>query len=102
MTAVTTSLVGVMQADPARGLSNASAYLELVSRTVFAWIWLRQATIATRALGAGASGDDGDFYRGKVQAARFYFGFELPKHIADAELLLRNDAAAFEMQDAWF
>ena len=102
MTAVTTSLVGLMQADPARGLSNASAYLELVSRTVFAWLWLRQATIATRALGAGASGDDGDFYRGKVQAARFYFGFELPKHVADAELLLRNDAAAFEMQDAWF
>ena len=102
MTTVTTSLVGMMQADPARGLSNATAYLELVSRTVFAWLWLRQATVAARALGAGASGDDVAFYHGKVQAARFYFGFELPKSVADAELLLRNDAAAFEMQDAWF
>ena len=102
MSAVTTSLVGAMMTDATRGLSNASAYLELVSRTVFAWLWLRQATIASRAIAAGARGADADFYRGKVQAARYYFGFELPKHVADAELLLRNDAAAFEMQDAWF
>jgi len=102
MTAVTKSLVGAMMADPTRGLANASAYLDLVSRTVYAWLWLRQATVASRALAAGAAGDDADFYRGKVQAARFYFGFELPKSVADAELLLRNDAAALEMQDGWF
>jgi butyryl-CoA dehydrogenase len=102
MSAVTKSLVGAMMTDPARGLANASAYLELVSRTVYAWLWLRQATVASRALAAGASGDDGDFYRGKVQAARFYFGFELPRTAADAELLLRNDPAALEMKDAWF
>jgi len=102
MTAVTKSLVGAMMADPTRGLANASAYLDLVSRTVYAWLWLRQATVASLALTAGAAGDDADFYRGKVQAARFYFGFELPKSVADAELLLRNDAAALEMQDGWF
>ena len=102
MTAVTLSLVGAMKADPARGLANASAYLEMVSRTVFAWIWLRQATVATRALaGAGATPDE-TFYRGKVQAARFYFGVELPKAATDAELLLRNDASALEMKPEWF
>ena len=102
MTTVTESLVGAMMADATRGLANATAYLDLVSRTVYAWLWLRQATVAARALGAGASGDDDAFYRGKLQAARFYFGFELPKSVADAELLLRNDPAALEMQDAWF
>ncbi len=102
MTAVTKSLVGVMMTDPARGLANASTYLELVSRTVYAWLWLRQATVAAHALSAGASGDEADFYTGKVQAARFYFGFELPRSVADSELLLRNDPAALDMQDAWF
>jgi alkylation response protein AidB-like acyl-CoA dehydrogenase len=102
MTDVTKSLVGAMQADPTRGLANASVYLELVSRVVFAWLWLRQATIAQRALAAGATGESAAFYQGKVQAARFYMGFELPKHAPDAELLLRNDASALEMQAAWF
>ncbi len=102
LTAVTTSLVSAMRADPTRGLANATAYLELVSRTVFAWLWLQQATVAARALSAGASGDAAAFYQGKLQAARFYFGFELPKSVADAALLLRNDPAAYDMQDAWF
>jgi butyryl-CoA dehydrogenase len=102
MTAVTKSLVGAMQADPTRGLANATVYLELVSRTVYAWIWLRQAMIAERALAAAAHGADEAFYKGKVQAARFYFGFELPKGEADAALLMRNDASALEMHDEWF
>jgi alkylation response protein AidB-like acyl-CoA dehydrogenase len=102
MTDVTKSLVGAMQADPTRGLANASVYLELVSRVVFAWLWLRQATIAQRALAAGASGESAAFYHGKLQAARFYMGFELPKHAPDADLLLRNDASALEMQTDWF
>jgi alkylation response protein AidB-like acyl-CoA dehydrogenase len=102
MTVVTQSLVGVMMADATRGLSNATAYLEMVSRVVYAWLWLRQATVAQRALAAGASGDDAAFYEGKRQAARFYFGTELPKHETDAALLMRNEASAFDMQVAWF
>jgi alkylation response protein AidB-like acyl-CoA dehydrogenase len=99
---VTRHLVGVTQGDAERGLSNATAYLELTSRVVFAMLWLRQATVASRALAAGASGSDVDFYHGKLQAARFYFGFELPRAEPDAALLMRNDPAALEMQDAWF
>lgn len=102
MTAVTQSLVGVMMTDPARGLSNATSYLEMVSRVVYAWLWLKQATVAQHALAAGASGNDAAFYEGKRQAARFYFGTELPKYETDAALLMRNEASAFEMQIAWF
>ncbi len=103
MTEVTAHLVGVMRSDPARGLANASVYLDLVARTVLAWLWLRQAMVAERALAAGAGlGSDEAFYRGKLQAARFYFGFELTKNDADADLLLRNDPSAFEMRGEWF
>ena len=87
--------------EPARALANASAYLDLTSRTVVAWLWLEQATAAVRAL-AGASPDDRTFYLGKVQAARYWMGWELPRTVALSELLMRMDAVPFEMQDAWF
>ncbi len=100
LSAVTQALMGAMQADPTRGLANASIYLEMVSRVVYAWQWLRQAMVAEQAIAAGTS--EGDFYRGKLQAAHFYFGTELPKHAVDADVLSRNDASALEMRTAWF
>ncbi|HRQ78163.1 MAG TPA: acyl-CoA dehydrogenase [Gemmatimonadaceae bacterium] len=98
--AVTQSLAKAAAADATRGLANASVYLELTSRVVYAALWLRQAVVAEAALASGAG--DAEFFHGKLQAARFYFGFELPKHEADAALLLRNDAAALEMRAEWF
>ncbi len=69
---------------------------------VYGALWLRQAVVAEAALANGARGDDVAFYEGKLQAARFYFGFELPKHETDAALLVRNEASAFEMRPEWF
>jgi len=88
--------------EPARALANASAYLDLVSRTVIAWLWLRQAAVASRALNAAPSSSDADFYRGKLQAARYWFGWELPRTEQLAALLERADATPYEMQDSWF
>ncbi len=94
-------------AEPSRALANASAYLDLVSRTVVAWLWLRQALVAASALtkvtlsGVSRPTDEA-FYRGKVQAARYWFGWELPRTEQLAELLERADATPFDMQDAWF
>ncbi len=88
--------------EPARAVANASAYLDLVSRTVIAWLWLRQAIVASRALAAAPSPSDEDFYRGKVQAARYWFGWELPRTEQLAALIERADATPYEMHDAWF
>jgi hypothetical protein len=90
-----------MMKDPARGLANATAYLDLTSRTVYAWLWLRQATVAQRALAKG-DGADAAFYQGKVQTARYYFAHELPKTVADAALLDGVDTTAFDMAHDWF
>ncbi len=99
----TTIAIGAASAgmEPVRALANASAYLDLASRTIVAWLWLDQATAATQAL-VGAAGDDVAFYHGKLQAARYWMGWELPRTEALAELLTRMDAVPFEMQDAWF
>jgi alkylation response protein AidB-like acyl-CoA dehydrogenase len=90
------------RSEPARALANASAYLDLVSRTVVAWLWLRQASVATTALATTTVPADVDFYRGKLQAAHYWFGWELPRTVQLAELLMRADATPFEMRDAWF
>ena len=99
----TTLALGAASAsvEPARALANATAYLDLASRTVVAWLWLEQATTAVRALPT-ASSRDADFYRGKLQAARYWMGWELPRTVALSELLVRLDAVPYEMQDGWF
>ena len=64
-------------------------------------MWLRQAIVAERAL-VSATADDSDFYRGKLQAARYYITWELPEIYPQAEILRRIDPTCFAMQDAWF
>ena len=88
-------------AEPARALANASAYLDLMSRTVVAWLWWRQGAVAAAAL-PNASAADAEFYLGKLQAARYWFGWELPRTEQLAALLEREDATPFAMQDGWF
>ena len=88
--------------EPARALSNASVYLDLVSRTVVAWLWLQQAIVADRAMAVGTAGHDADFYRGKLQAARYWYGWELPRTEVQAALLIRLDETVYDMQVAWF
>jgi alkylation response protein AidB-like acyl-CoA dehydrogenase len=82
-------------------LANASAYLEMLGHVVIAWIWLRQALIARRALPA-AQGADADFYQGKLQACLYFFRYELPRTAAQHELLRSLDATCLEMHDQWF
>jgi alkylation response protein AidB-like acyl-CoA dehydrogenase len=96
---VTATLYGA--GDMNKTLANASVYLEAVGHTVVAWMWLEQARVAALAL-AGASGDERDFYLGKLQACRYYFHWELPKVQPQLDLLASIDTTTLDMQDAWF
>jgi butyryl-CoA dehydrogenase len=49
-----------------------------------------------------AQGEDVDFYRGKLQAARYFFQWELPKTDPQIALLGSLDTTTLDMQDAWF
>ncbi|GGK17557.1 acyl-CoA dehydrogenase [Deinococcus malanensis] len=82
-------------------LANANSALEMLGHTVVGWMWLRQAAAAARALPT-ARGDDADFYRGKLHAARFFATHELPRVRAHADLLASVDRTTTEMQEAWF
>ena len=81
-------------------LANAALYLETFGHTVVAWVWLEQALLA--AARDGGSQHDRDFYRGKLQACRYFFQWELPKVQPQLDLLASIDTTTLDMQDAWF
>ena len=88
----TAKLAGV--GDPELRLANASVYLEAFGHIVVAWIWLQQAV--------AAHGRTGGFYDGKRQAARWFFGWELPRTGPQLDLLERLDDTTLTMAEEWF
>ncbi|MFG3259632.1 acyl-CoA dehydrogenase [Streptomyces sp. NPDC048172] len=89
-TAVTARLWGT--GDPTVALANASAYLEAVGHVVVAWHWLGQFL--------AADGDDA-FHKGKRQAARYFFRYELPRTGPQFALLESLDTTVLETGPDW-
>ena len=54
--------------DLALGLANATIYLDAFGHALIGWMWLWQATVATKALRAGAEGEERSFYAGNWAA----------------------------------
>jgi alkylation response protein AidB-like acyl-CoA dehydrogenase len=88
--------------DMNKTLANASAYLEAVGHTVIAWMWLEQAIVATAALADAGTDDERNFYRGKLQACRYFYRWELPTVAPRLALLADLDTTVLDMRDEWF
>ena len=84
------------QGQPERMLANASVYLDLFGHTVVAWLWLDLARVALE------RHPDTDLARGKLQAARYFFRWELPQAAGWAEILESLDPTCLDMQTDWF
>lgn len=90
------------QAGEAEFMVRHSAdYLDLFSTLVVAWQWLRQATVAARAL-AAANADDRDFYEGKLCAAQYWFATELPRIDHLVRLCREGEDSYARMRPEWF
>ncbi|MFU8831723.1 MAG: acyl-CoA dehydrogenase [Wenzhouxiangella sp.] len=102
--ATVTGRLGKAMADhgPELALANASAYLRLFGHVSVAWMWLRQANVAAQRLTDGPSAADECFYQGKLQAARYFFAWELPTVTRDIAVLQDLDDTCLAMQDEWF
>lgn len=99
----TESLLGaMMEKNIDLALSNSVKYLELFGNVVMAWIWLKQGVVANKALAGQPHQADENFYRGKVQAMRYFFRFELPEINAWSTLLMNHDSTCYDMQGDWF
>ncbi|MDU9391760.1 acyl-CoA dehydrogenase [Pseudomonas sp. zfem002] len=100
--AVTLGLLGDMASGKVNAaLANSALYMKAFGHCVIGWRWLEQAIRAEEGL-AGASEADRDFYRGKLQAARFFLTWEVPPCHNDITLLEARDDTCPGMHEEWF
>jgi butyryl-CoA dehydrogenase len=83
-------------------LANSVKYLDVFGNVVIAWMWLKQGVAASKGLACASSVADENFYRGKLQAMRYFFRYELPEINAWANLLMALDDTTHSMQVDWF
>lgn len=82
-------------------LANATPYLQAFGHVTCAWIWLDVAQVAVRDL-AAAEAQHAELLRGKIQAMRYFFRYELPKIGAWLDVVAACDPTALDMQEGWF
>jgi alkylation response protein AidB-like acyl-CoA dehydrogenase len=83
-------------------LANSVKYLDLFGHVVIAWMWLKQGVVAGRSLVQNPHDADASFYRGKLQAMRYFYRYELPETEVWANLLMQLDDTCLEMHNDWF
>ena len=82
--------------NPAEALANAVPYMQAFGHTVVAWIWL---DVAAAVLAAG--GND-PAAQGRLQAARYFFRYELPKIGAWLQVAANRDPTCVDMPEDAF
>ncbi|EIK96928.1 acyl-CoA dehydrogenase [Pseudomonas sp. M47T1] len=99
---VTLGLLGDLAKGQVTGtLANSALYLKVFGHTVIGWRWLEQAIRAQEGLAMGDAAD-GEFYQGKLQAARYFLTWEVPACHHDLHLLQTRDDTCLGMADSWF
>ena len=83
-------------------LANSVLYLSMFGHVVVAWLWLKQTNIALTALSNADHESEQSFYQGKLQAAQFFYRYELPQIQHWATLLNELDDTCYQMQPHWF
>jgi butyryl-CoA dehydrogenase len=100
---VTEALLPEIGRDRTAALANATVYLDMFGRVFAAWMWLKQALAAAECLRTeGTAAAEADFCQGKLQAARFFARWELPKYQHEAQILLQRYDEPLSMPAEWF
>lgn len=81
---------------------NATRLLYILGDVLVAWLLLRGAVIALRALDSDVSADDRAFYQGKVAAARFFARNVLPVVAAESAIAGAVDDSIMSLDEAAF
>ena len=100
---VTQHLLGLSQSQGVdRFLADATVYLEFFGISTIAWQWLVQGIVAQQALTQEGSASDAEFYRGKLVTMQYFFGYELPKTLGLAQVLLNSQGLTVTMDSNVF
>lgn len=94
-------LTDLAQGKVNSSLANSALYLKVFGHMVIGWRWLEQAIHAEEGLARGNAADS-DFYKGKLQAARYFLTWEVPGCHHELALLEARDDTCLGMRDEWF
>lgn len=99
---VTLSLLEIAAKEkPEVFLADATLYLEYFGTFIIAWQWLKQASVAAKALQEELPESEHDFYQGKVYTCRYFFEYELPKTSGLAYRLMSEDRLTLEIEEGF-
>ena len=80
------------QGEVEKYLADANLFMELSGIVVLGWQWLKQATVAQKAMHARDSTNQSiAFYESKIETMKFFFKYELPKNIAISNTLMNPE-----------
>ena len=88
--------------EPDEALANATPFMQAFGHLVVAWIWLDIGLAANRARAKVDDGEGADYLRGKLQAARYFFDYELPKIDAWLGVVKNRNLTCRDMKEEWF
>ena len=92
----------LMQGQVSESLANSGLYLDMIGKTIIAWLWLEMAHQAQHKFASSSQQEDRDFLAGKMQAAQYFIRWELPEIEHQAKLLMNFDDTCLKMQADWF
>lgn len=85
-------LMGVAKEQGPRAyLADATLFLDYFALHVLGWLWLKQGVAAVNGLKAADGDAETIFYRSKLQTARYFFNYELPKVSGLKRILLGTE-----------
>lgn len=90
------------QGQTDQALANSALYLDMMGKTIIAWLWLDMANRAVQKFADSRHAEDQQFMAGKIQAAQYFMRWELPEIEHYAKLLNQFDDTCLSMQVDWF
>ncbi len=88
-----------MKGDIERYLMDATLFMEMFGITTVAWQWLKQATVAQRAiLTQNPEGEGLAFYEGKIHTMKYFFHYEVPKNLGLAVRLKDTEVLTIDTE----
>jgi butyryl-CoA dehydrogenase len=85
-------LTGIAQTQGPRAyLADATLFLDYFALHVLGWLWIKQGVSAVKGLKTAEGESEKLFYRSKLQTARYFFNYELPKVSGLKRILLGTE-----------
>ena len=81
--------------------SNSVSYLNMFGHITIAWLWLKQGMVASNALANEPHEGDVKFYKGKLQAMKYFFNCELPLIYHWGALVKNIDSTSYDTAPEW-